>query len=309
LLTLISTFPPETKENREQLGELYYLLAYSQFQSKQFRESIHSTKQSLQITDKKTEDLLQLQLNSYLTLKDYLSSQKVIKALISQNPNEKAYWQQWVSIAIQIDDTKAALSGLELIKEKYALGANETLHYAQLQLKEGSPHRAATTLEEALDKQTIANTGTNLRMLAYSWEQAGHIKKASKILSDEILTAKRKGLNQDTENIKLLIQLLTKQEEWHQIISLIETEIGDSMKAWFDHENPNSYDKAWLSLELGRALFHAGQDNTARKIFKAVGTYLEKTGSLEDTKKPFKALKLQSKQWTDYFKAIDETKR
>ena len=300
LQSMVSKLESQKPADLKKLGELYYLLSYSQFQTEDFLESIRNSNKALAAGDSRKEELLQLQLNSYLSLKDFSASDTVIRRLVSINPNELSYWQQWVRVSLQLNDSHTALSSLELIKSKYRLAPSEVLHYAQLQLQIGSPLRAAQTLSEAWKKKIIKHSDTNLRMLAFCWQQAGDIQQAIDTLSKNKAAVADQSTKAQYERLKLLVQLLSRQQSWPQIVKELKQTTGTSLSDWLNESRNYDPDKAWISLELGRALFYAGAPNQAKETFTHLLGHLNEQKNTVQEKENFKPLETEVKQWLDY---------
>lgn len=311
LQTLISSQQPNQSIEPEQLSEWYYLLSYSQFQTKDYSNCFNSAKHALKLAHPKQEALYQLQLNSLLALKDYPASRLIIEKLISLEPTKKAYWQQWVRIAIQLGEHQQALSGMELLKETQALSATEVLHLSQLQLSEGLPFQAALILEAALSEKTVKATAANIKRLAYSWEQAGHNEKAIDILSSSSFITNYQDSADNLVILKQLSRLLVKQALWNEVIQVIHEVSGGSYMQWLALEKDYNKDKVLIGLELGRSLFYSDKLNMAETLFTALDDHLSKLKQSKANRHQADTIDIhiiekQLAQWTNYLANISK---
>ena len=312
LQTLISAIEPGKPGEKAQpadLSEWYYLFSYSLYQSGEYQQAIESAKQALNFKGVDKEALYQIQLNSLLAIKNYKASKQVSKKLVTLKPENKSYWQQWVRINLQLKDTQDALSGFELIRKQHSLEPDETLHYAQLLMQEGSPIRAAKILDNAWQDKVIERSARNLLLLGYSWEQAGNTERAIDLLRTSQFITNYQDSKDGINCLQLLIQLLSKNKSWPKIASLIEQISNNSIKVWLDtseprHQETTKQTKFWIAIEYARALFYMNKLDAARKSFLDI----EDNIAAQTENASYAEISAQLNQWKTYFAQLGKHK-
>lgn len=167
------------KSNRLITAEDYYLLGLAHYELANWPQSISAAKQGLKLKPAAAEPFWQLILSCQLQQEDYPDATKSLAALLALQPNETTYWTQWVSVQLQLQNTKEALAALELMAIKGLLQTEPlALQYVHLLAQQGNPAKAAEQLTRLLKNNTITKDTKQELYLAQLWAQAGESARA-----------------------------------------------------------------------------------------------------------------------------------
>lgn len=258
----------------EDLAQVYYLLAYTQYQLKHYDASIASAKKGLAEKPEDMTALLSIQLNSALELKEYPSAENVSVKLIQVQPNIKSYWINWVNTLRLQNKNKAALASIELMMQQHPLTENDTLNYIQLLLEQDFPERAARQLQEAIDSRKIKANNKLYYLLSQAWEKAGQPEKA--------ILALEANQQQDKNSLTRLIYLHARSANWHSLIKLI-----DANQTLLKNED-------WIWLHKARAYYETAQTDKATNLLEQLIT---KTNVDEK-------VKVTAEQWLVFYQGL-----
>lgn len=186
---------------------LWLAQAYSQLEN--WKKAISRVRIAISMRKDAPENWHQLELAGHLNLKQWKSALTVLQRLIAIRPNKENYWEQTVSLQLQLKRTRQALATLRVAYERNVLkkGANQKL-LAQLMLQYEMPYQAAQVLHKAMDKKLVKSTSKNLRTLASAWSQAREQKNALKTLQQ---LAKRKAT---PDLLGRIARLQVAQKQW-----------------------------------------------------------------------------------------------
>lgn len=169
----------KTKNNTHVTSDDYYLLALAYYHLANCTQSISAAKQGLKMKPEAAEPFWQLILNCQLQQEDYQEAAQSLTRLMALQPNEIAYWTQWVSVQHQLQQPEEALAALELMSLKGWLQTEPlALQYVHLLAQQGNPARAAEQLSEMLQNKIIPQDAKQELYLAQLWAQAGETDKA-----------------------------------------------------------------------------------------------------------------------------------
>ena len=114
----------------------------------------------------------------YFEQKDYENMLEVVKELIVYYPKD-TYILVLAGIYSELGDTKKQLALTEVLYEKGFLhNSSQIVNLANLYLLHGLPYKAATLLEEEMEKDIIESTERNLRLLSQAWYTAREDEKS-----------------------------------------------------------------------------------------------------------------------------------
>jgi predicted Zn-dependent protease len=269
-LSLFQAYIKERPKN-ENIAQVYYLLAYTQYQLKQYEVAIASTKKGLATKPKDKTALLSIQLNSLLELKDYSKAEKVLVKLVQLQPTQKSYWNNWINILRQQDKNKPALASIELMMQQHPLTENETRIYIHLLLEQNFPERAARQLQLAIDTNKIEPQNKNYYLLSQAWEKAGQ--------PEEAIQALEAIKEQDKNSLTRLVYLYIYSKKWHSLIKLIDTNYA-LLK-----------DEDWVWMHKAQAYFEIAETDKAISLLEQL---VSKT-NIDDK------IKASAEQWLAFY--------
>ncbi|MGB0733807.1 MAG: hypothetical protein ACPGPF_08570, partial [Pontibacterium sp.] len=121
----------------------------------------------------------QLKVVAHSELKQWKSAAKAQQTIVLHYGDQPTHWRQLVAYHLHAKQDKKALATQRLGVERGVLAnRDDLLLLSQLLLNQKAPYQAAELLQAAIDNQTLAATGKNLRLVSQAWLAAKEYARA-----------------------------------------------------------------------------------------------------------------------------------
>jgi tetratricopeptide (TPR) repeat protein len=236
--------------------EPYYLAAQIHYQLEEYKEGIPPLQKAFEIAKAQgkplKENWYRLLNVFYYQLEDYPNVIKVLRTMIDSWPKREYFVQLAGMYAEQGDETRQ----LALYETAYDAGwltrGNELVNYAQMLLQADIPYKAATVLQDGLDKGVIESTDSNWRVTSQAWQLADEDQKAIPALTHAAQLTKDGMLD------VRLAQSYQNLDHWQECADAARTGLRKG-----DLRRPDQ-----ANMILGACLFELKQYDEARNAFK-----------------------------------------
>ena len=232
-------------------ADAHLLAATAYYQLGNYQGMIPHMQDAIRKSDNPEQSWYELLLTGYFETKDFNSAAELLEKMVNLYPDENDYWLRLAGVYQQLKQDEKALAILELALGKGILGEPEILQLTQIYLYLDLPYKAATLINDELDKGTISRTRETLELLANSWLLAREKERAAQALN-ELAT-----ISDDIFVIYKLGQIYFEMEKWDAAIDSLETAIKN--------RNPEYEADAWLLL--GIAAYHNNDNIRSLKAF------------------------------------------
>ena len=175
LKDLVNWFHHVKKPN----GQAYVLAATALFELKQKKSALTFINEALRQSHNPPENWLQFAVALNYENKNYKNAASALKILTGRYPHKKKYWKQLAGVYLNLDDTKTALTTIQMAyKMKHLTEEKELLNMVSLQLTEGLPYKGAKALESFINDGKIQKNKKHFEILAQAWIQAEELERA-----------------------------------------------------------------------------------------------------------------------------------
>jgi len=252
------------------------LLANAYTQLKQYRKALPYIEQAIKQSKKPQESWFQLNLALHYELENYSAAVDILKKLITNYPDKKAYWLQLATVHQQLNQFAQALTIQDLAYKKgYLQTESEILQLFNLYLYNKQPYQAANVLSKELNSQRVKKNSAHWELLASAWTNAREYKQAIAALE------KASDLNDKGELYLQLARIHAEQELWQDAISAINKALKKG-----DLKQPGG-----AYILLGMSLYETEQLSAAKAAFRKASLY--------------KKTKQSAEQWLNYMENND----
>ena len=156
-----------------------YLLAVARYQANDFDGALAPARAAVDSMTQPQENWLSLLLALHLQSERYLDAIPLLQQLVVLVPAKKSYWLQRSSVYGQIEDYANSSAIMQLAYNAGLLTEDgELRRLADLLLFNKQPQRAATVLEEAIEKGSVTLDDKLYEKLANAWIEARELDKA-----------------------------------------------------------------------------------------------------------------------------------
>ncbi|GAB2661723.1 tetratricopeptide repeat protein [Vibrio panuliri] len=134
---------------KQKVDQLWLRIAQAHYQVDEWKQVIPAVDKYRRLQSKEELQPLSLKLGAQLQLKRWKDAIPTVEKLIALQPEKVNWWRQLVSLQMQINDSKGALSSLALAKQQgIELSQQDRKLLAQLYAQRGIPERAAIEVSE-----------------------------------------------------------------------------------------------------------------------------------------------------------------
>lgn len=212
---LFNDFLKQTE--KEPSATVYALLAGAYFAQEMFSDGLPHIEKACELVEKPKEQWLNNAFSANYREKKYRRALKYANDLVYYFPTQKQYWTLKTGIHQLFEEYSEAAATSELSnKQGYLDKDSQYFNLGVLLASEGAPYEVATSIEKALNENTIDSTEKIERLLSMAWVQAKEYDKAKLVLA---------GLFDQYKSKKDGLQLLgyeVDDENWVQSILLAD---------------------------------------------------------------------------------------
>jgi tetratricopeptide (TPR) repeat protein len=241
----------------EPSADAYMLLAQAYYQQEKYAESERQILDGLRLATERRqtpkENWLALLRAVYYELDNYERSAKVLEILVRLYPKE-TYFLQLSGMYGLMGDQKAQLATLHAANEAGMVSKQaDLLNLARLYLVEEAPYPAVELLAEGFEDKRIKREAETLQLYAQALALAKEYEKQIPVLQE--------------------LAELTGKSQHYVYLGQAQSELGrwgaavESFEAALDGKDIDDADS--IRMQLGTALFNAGQLAAARRTFLA----------------------------------------
>lgn len=176
----------------------------------------------------------------------------VLKTLVARFPR-KEYWIHLASAYGEAGDARRQLATYELAHAQgFLTSGAEIVQLSQLLLQAEVPYRAATLLQDGLDRGTVEATAEHWRLLAQAWNLAQEHDRAI------VALGKAAELSDDGELDARIAQSYANLGQWEQAAAAAATALAKGV------DDPQD-----MQMMRGMAFFELGRFGEAKTAFTA----------------------------------------
>lgn len=236
----------------------YVLLAQADYQLKRYNDAEKALITALKINRDKNippkESALSLLRAIYYDEKQYAKSAKALEALLNLFPEKATYWQQLAGmyglLGLQRDEMK-------IMHGAYQAGMmhneGDLLNLARLYMVYNIPYPAVQVLNKELRGGAIKTTPDTLQLYAQALVMAKEYDLQVPVLK------KLADMTGESQHYVFLAQAYGQVDKW--------PEAADAFKKALHSKNVAKQDE--IQIQLGNALYNAGNLQEARQVFSA----------------------------------------
>ena len=198
-------------------AEAHMLAASAHYQIGNFKKMIPHVQKAIRKVDQPPQTWYEILLAGYYETKAYENAANILETMIISYPDKADYWLQLAGVYQRLKDEKKALAVNELAYAKGILKEDEILQLVKSYLYYQMPYRAASILEDELQKGSINKTKESLVLLVDCWLLAQETGNAMSVLTE---VAEK---NNDPSLYFRLGKLSIELERWTQAVIALET--------------------------------------------------------------------------------------
>ncbi len=255
----VNTLQPWVEKNPTHSNQqVSVLLANAYAQLKQYRKALPYIEQAIKQSKKPQESWFQLNLALHYELENYSAAARILKKLIANYPNKKAYWLQLAATYQQLNRFKQALNIQDLAYRKgYLRTEAQILQLFNLYMYNKQPYQAANLLAKELKSQRVKKNSAHWELLASAWTNAREYEQAIAALE------KASSLNNKGELYLQLARIHVEQELWQDAIAAT----NKALKKGGLKQTGEAY------ILLGMSLYETEQLSAAKSAFQKARKY------------------------------------
>ena len=157
----------------------YYMLAMAYYQQNDFSHALAPAEKAVQASDKPQPSWVQLLLALYLHLEKWDKATPLVTYQLRSAPQDKANWQQLISVYGQQSQHDRALVMSELAEYAgHITESDEYLRLADQMMYAKIPYRAATFLSDAIEHKRLKADAAIYQKIGNAWLAAREYSKA-----------------------------------------------------------------------------------------------------------------------------------
>ena len=234
------------------------LMAQAYYQMQKYAEAEAAVVASLRITrDRKQapkESALALLRAIHYERKDYARAAKVLEVLVAQFPGKSTYWQQLAGMQGLLERQRQQVTILHAAHRGRLVGAeSDVLNLARLYMVQGAPYAAARLIAQGLSDERIQPNAQNLELYAQALALSREYDKQIPVLE------KLSRLSGQSRHFLYLGQAYIEVGRWKDAAGAFRAAL----------KRPGADGEASIHMQLGAALFNAGELVEARQHFFA----------------------------------------
>ncbi|WP_114767814.1 tetratricopeptide repeat protein [Vibrio rhodolitus] len=170
---------------KQKVDELWLRIAQAHYQVSEWQQVVPAVDKYRAMQNKDELQPLSLKLGAQLQLKRWKDAIPTLERLIVLQPDKINWWRQLVSLQMQVNDNKSALSTLALAKQQgLELSQQDRRLLAQLYAQRGIPERAAIEISE------LDDAGSDLKLIVTQASYWQHAREWDKALTQWQIAAK-----------------------------------------------------------------------------------------------------------------------
>lgn len=202
-------------------AEAHIFLAQAYAEQKRFAEALPQVDQAIAKAKAPKESWLQLKLALNYETKNYRACAETLVKLIGMVPEKAQYWKQLSGMFMELKQDPEAVAVLALADRQGMLpSANEIKNLYNVYMMIDLPYKAATLLQEAIDKNRVPADEKNLESVANAWINAREYPRAEATLK------KLAGMSEKGEYFFKLGAMYGDDERWKESREMLDRAIA-----------------------------------------------------------------------------------
>ncbi len=164
-------------------AEAHIFLAQAYAEQKRFNDAIPQVDQAIAKSKQVKESWLQLKMALYYETKNFKGCADTLIKLIALVPTKSDYWRQLSGMFLELKQDPEAVAVLALAdRQGFVTQPNEIKNLYNVYMMVDLPFKAATFLQDAMDKNRVPSDEKNLESVANAWINARDLPKAEAAL-------------------------------------------------------------------------------------------------------------------------------
>lgn len=255
------------KRSQTKNADHLFLLAYSYYETNQWKDSGHYLRQAINYKKKIPEDWYHLQLNLAIAQKNFSQVEAILHNLIeqthtsvqNQDTEQNAYWWRYLSqFYLQQRWDEKALATLMLAYQLGYLSNHELQQMVMLYQHRQIPEKAARLLMQAIETAQLEKSYPHYYLLFQLWYSAHEYPPAISALKQAI------DLEPKAKDLRTLALLYLQENAWRETLKTIQ-------KAESKGAKKSSLINPLFALLQSAYLSH--DHETTLQTFKEISTY------------------------------------
>lgn len=261
----------------------YVLLAQAAVLGKMYEKAICPIRIAINLAERPKGSWFDILVAAHFELEDFEGAAVVAKERLLSFPEQGKYWRQLSGLYNKLDRVEDALIIMELAhKQGFLEKGSEYKNLSSMYSINELSYKAATVMQEGLDKKLIEANEKSWKQAAVSWQISRENKRAIAAYNKAGDYAEH-GLNELRVGA-----ILSEQEEWKDAAAAYRKALKKG--------GLKTNEEGRAHMSLGIALFNAGQPDAAIKALQKAQDY--------------KAVQRPASQWINYVRdAIQYAKR
>jgi tetratricopeptide (TPR) repeat protein len=257
-------------------ADAHIMLASLYAEKKRFADALPHVDTALSMVKTPKESWVQLRLALHYELHQIPACAEDLLQLISIAPVKKDYWKQLSSVFFEIKRDQESLAVLALAnRQGFLTEETEYKNLANVYLLLDIPYKAATLLQQGIDKKIVKADEKTLTTLGDAWTMAREYDKAEEVLKQAA------SMSGDGNIYYRLGQIYVEDEHWKSALEMLDKAIAKPLK-----------DPGQAHFLAGVAAFQGGESK------RAIG-YLQQALQYDDVRS-------QATQWLNHIRMTDE---
>lgn len=202
-------------------SDAHIFLAQAYLEQKRFKEALPQIDLAISKAKQVRETWLQLQLAINYELKNYRACAETLLKLISMVPAKSDYWKQLSGMYSELKQDAEAVAVLALAdRQGFLTSPSEVKNLYTVYMAVDLPYKAASFLQDAIDKGRVPNDEKNQSLVADAWINARESAKAEASLK------KLAGLSEKGDYYFKLGAMYGDDERWKESREMLEKAVA-----------------------------------------------------------------------------------
>jgi tetratricopeptide (TPR) repeat protein len=231
----------------------YYMLAMAYYQQDDFKRALTPAEKAVNAGDQPQPAWVQLLLALYLNLERWDKAIPLITLQIRKDPQDKASWQQLVSVYAQQQQYERALVITQLMEYAGLLvDADEYVRLVDQMMYAKLNYRAASLLARLIEQKKVKSDAALEQKLGTAWLAAREYEKAVTPFERAL------GMSGDANLAVRIAEIHLQRSDWPAAEAAVARALA----------NGGLQDAAAAELSLGIALYNQNKLDDARHAFE-----------------------------------------
>lgn len=227
--------------------EVHLALASAYAEREEFRLALQQVNIVLEKAAAPQPQWLQLKLALHYELEEFVQSAQTLLQLIVLQPENKENWRQLAGVLMQIEREDDALAVLAIAERQgFLVSEDDIKNLANMYLMLEIPYKAASLVQQGIDRGTVSPSTDNYQYLSEAWISAYEWEAAERALEQAASNA------DDGELWQRLAQVRIEKEDWVGAWDALQAAIKSGVA-----------DVGEAEFLLGIAAYHSGDTGAA----------------------------------------------